>query len=201
MDTSFENNTFLIDQLTKGNEKAYVYLVTHYHKTLYVYALSLTNDHDMSEDIVQNVFIRTWEFKRKLKKSHTIKGFLYKATYNEFVNVYHRKKAVLNLEKVYIEALNGVVDEKNTEVLQKKLELVSQEIEKLPKKCKRTLLLSKKEGLTNIEIAEYLDISTKSVEAHITKAYSIIRKNVKSKIKLLLFTLFNVITGKQLEVD
>lgn len=201
MDTSFENNTFLIDQLTKGNEKAYVYLVTHYHKTLYVYALSLTNDHDMSEDIVQNVFIRTWEFRRKLKKNHTIKGFLYKATYNEFVNVYHRKKAVLNLEKVYIEALNGVVDEKNTEVLQKKLELVSQEIEKLPKKCKRTLLLSKKEGLTNIEIAEYLDISTKSVEAHITKAYSIIRKNVKSKIKLLLFTLFNVITGKQLEVD
>ena len=196
MDSTFQNNTYLIEQLIKGNEKAYIYLVNTHHKSLYVYALSLTNDHDMSEDIVQNVFIRTWEFRRKLKKNYTIKGFLYKSTYNEFVNVYHRKKALVNLEKIYVEAMNETIDEQNAELVEKKIALVSEEIEKLPKKCKRTLLLSKKEGLTNIEIAEHLDISIKSVEAHITKAYSIIKKNLKSKMKVMLFMIYNWFSGK-----
>ena len=105
--TSFQNNTFLIDQLTKGNEKAYVsILLTHHHKSLYVYALSLTNDHDMSEDIVQNVFIRTWEFRRKLKKNHTIKGFLIQSNLQRICQRLPSKKGrMVNLEKVYVEAM------------------------------------------------------------------------------------------------
>jgi DNA-directed RNA polymerase specialized sigma24 family protein len=34
---------------------------------------------------------------------------------------------------------------------------VKKEIEKLPPKCKQTFLLSKEEGLTNLEISEYLN--------------------------------------------
>mgnify|MGYP003683409753 FL=1 len=49
------------------------------------------------------------------------------------------------------------------------MKLVKNEIENLPPKCKQTFLLSKQEGLTNIEIAEYLNVSIKSVEAHIKK--------------------------------
>ena len=197
MDSPFQNNTFLIEQLIEGNEKAYIHLVKFHHKALYVYALSLTNDPDMSEDIVQNVFIRTWEFRKKLKKEYTLKGFLYKSTYNEFINLYHRKKSLMNLEKIYVEALNETIDDKNTDLLNKKIKLVSEEIENLPKKCKQTFLLSKKEGLTNIEIAEYLNISIKTVEAHITKSYSILRKSVQSKLKLFLFVMFKLMNIKQ----
>ena len=69
---------------------------------------------------------------------------------------------------------------------------MKQEIENLPPKCKQTFLLSKKDGLTNIEIAEYLNVSVKSVEAHITKAYSIIRKKVGDKMNGVLFLLFGI---------
>jgi len=51
-------------------------------------------------------------------------------------------------------------------------------IEQLPPKCKETLLLSKKEGLTNIEIAEYLDVSIKTVEGQISKAFKILREKL-----------------------
>lgn len=197
MDSKFQNNTFLIEQLIEGNEKAYIHLVKSQHKALFTYALSLTNDSDMSEDIVQNVFIRTWEFRKNLKKEYSIKGFLYKSTYNEFINLYHRNKSLMNLEKIYVEALNETVDEKNTDLLNKKIKLVSEEIENLPKKCKQTFLLSKKEGLTNIEIAEYLNISIKTVEAHITKSYTILRKSIKSKMKLFLFLMFKMLNLKQ----
>ncbi len=186
MDTSFQDNSILIKQLIKGNEKAYIYLVKSYHKTLFVYALSLTNDHDMSEDIVQNVFIRTWEFRKRLKTDYSIKGFLYKSIYNEFINLYHRNQSIMVLEKIYIEALNETIDDKNSDSLKKKIALITEEIENLPTKCKQTFLLSKKEGLSNIEISEYLNVSIKSVEAHITKAYSILRKKVNNKIRVIL---------------
>ena len=42
--------------------------------------------------------------------------------------------------------------------------------------------LKKKHGLTNQEIAEYNKISLKAVEAHITKAFKLLR-NMVEKIK------------------
>jgi RNA polymerase sigma-70 factor (ECF subfamily) len=55
-------------------------------------------------------------------------------------------------------------------------------------------LLSKQDGLTNIEIAEFLNVSIKSVEAHITKAFSILRKTVGEKVNTVLFLLFGMKT-------
>lgn len=184
MNKTFQNNITLIEQLIIGNEGAYVFLVESYHKKLFVYAFSLTNDHDLSQDIVQNVFLKTWEFRKKLKTNYSIKGFLYKSVYNEFINLYHRNQSITALEKVYVEALNEIIDDTNAILLEEKINLVTNEIENLPPKCKQTFLLSKREGLTNIEIAKYLNVSIKSVEGHIGKAYSIIRKKAK---KVFLF--------------
>ncbi|WP_062062595.1 RNA polymerase sigma factor [Aquimarina longa] len=188
--TSFSDNTILVSNLIKGNEDAYVFLVNTYHKKIYVYALSLTNDKDMAQDIVQNVFIKTWVFREKLKTDFSIQSFLYKTAYNEFINQYHKKQSVSILEKTYAETLQEVIENTDESVLVKKITLINKEIEKLPVKCKQVFLLSRKEGLTNIEIAEYLSISVKSVEAHITKAFSTIRKELKEKISQILFLFF-----------
>jgi RNA polymerase sigma-70 factor (ECF subfamily) len=61
--------------------------------------------------------------------------------------------------------------------------MIHNEIENLPNKCKQVFLLSKQEGLTNLEISEYLHVSIKSVENHITNAYNIIRGNLKGDEK------------------
>ena len=53
--------------------------------------------------------------------------------------------------------------------------------DELPEKCKQIFKLSKKEGLTNIEIADYLQISIKTVEAQISIAFSKIRKDLLNK--------------------
>ena len=192
MTVNFQDNNILIEQLIIGNEKAFSFLVKNYHKKLFVYATSLTHDQHMAEDIVQEVFLRTWEFRKKLNKGYSINGFLYKSVYNEFINLYHRKQAIMSLEKTYIATLNEVIEETSQIELEKKITIILKEIENLPKKCKKVFLLSKKDGLTNIEIAEYLNISIKSVEAHITKAYSIIRTKINNKIKSFLLLVFGI---------
>ncbi len=196
MNLDFSDTLILIQGLKNGDTKAYNYLVDCYHQRLCAYAYGLTNDSNLAKDIVQNVFIRVWSKRLNLKDEFSLNNYLYKSVYNEFIDQFRKKKSVMALEKEYIDALNTVVEEEDKS-LEKLINLVKKEIECLPPKCKRTFILSKKEGLTNIEISDYLNVSVKSVEAHITKAFSILRKSVGDKVNGILFLLFGTKTYRE----
>lgn len=187
---NYNDNIILIESLKNGDQKAYTYLIDTYHHKLCVYANSLVKNIYSAEDIVQNVFIKVWEQRTRLKSDHAIKSFLYKLVYNEFIDLYRKNQSLFSLEKSYHEALNTLVLEDDSESFQRVLNVVNKEIQNLPPKCKEVFILSKKEGLTNIEIAEHLDVSIKTVEAQITKAFSILRFSLTEKIKNVLFLLF-----------
>jgi len=186
----FQDNAILIFALKEGKENAYMFLLDEYHSRLHAYALSLVNDFAMAQDIVQSVFLKTWQFRTKLDAKFSIQSFLYKSVYNEFVNTYQKNQSMMVLQRKYTESLNEVVEHTDSEDLKKMIETVMNEIPNLPKKCQKVFVLSKTEGLTNIEIAEYLNISIKTVEAQITKAFSILRKKLGHKMKTVIFLLF-----------
>ncbi|MFH6998870.1 RNA polymerase sigma factor [Flavobacterium sp. FlaQc-57] len=188
----YNDNDILIESLKNGDEKAYTYLIDTYHHKLCVYANSLVKNVYSAEDIVQNVFIKVWEQRTRLKTNHAIKSFLYKLVYNEFIDLYRKNQSLFSLEKSYYDALNSIVLEDDSESFQRVINVVNKEIQNLPPKCKEVFILSKKEGLTNIEIAEHLDVSIKAVEAQITKAFSILRSSLDEKIKSFLFLLLGI---------
>lgn len=186
----YSDNIQLIHALKTGNPKAYTFLVNTYHHKLCIYAYSFTHDHNLAEDIVQNVFMCIWNKRENLKEDFALIGFLYKSVYNEFIDQYRSQKSVYPLEKKYIDALNDIVENEDEHSLDRVIKLVKREIQNLPPKCKEIFLLSKEEGLTNIEIAEYKNVSIKSVEAHITKAYSILRNSLGQSANIYLFLSF-----------
>ncbi|WP_291865538.1 sigma-70 family RNA polymerase sigma factor [Maribacter sp.] len=188
---NFNHNSTLIKSLKKGDEKAYTFLLQKYHRGLQAYALTLVNDQALAKDIVQNVFLKTWEFRKKLNDKFSVKNFLYKSVYNEFINTYKRNKSSQLLQLKYYNALTEVVEELDEKKVEKMINTVTCEIENLPPKCKQIFYLSKKEGLTNVEISAYLSISTKTVEAQITKAFRILRSKLENKMEIILFYLYN----------
>ena len=192
MKVVYKNDIDLIKSLKKGDEFGYTHLVKTYHHKLCVYAVSLTNNDDSAEDIVQNVFMSIWRNRGKLKEEFVLKSYLYKSVYNEFIDQYRKQKTVVTLEKKYIDALTYIVEEEDEKSLERLMKIVKKEIENLPPKCKQIFLLSKEEGLTNIEIAEHLNVSLKSVEAHITKAFKILRSTLSHKVEGVLFLLFGI---------
>ncbi|NMH24239.1 RNA polymerase sigma factor [Flavobacterium solisilvae] len=186
----YNDNEILIECLKGDDKNAFTYLIDSYHNRLCVYANSLVKNIYNAEDIVQNVFLRTWEQRSQLKSNHSIKSFLYKSVYNEFIDQYRKNQYLISLEKSYFDALNEVVSEDNSETINEVITVVKKEIQNLPPRCKEVFILSKQEGLTNIEIAEYLNVSIKTVEAQITKAFSILRLTMAEKVKGFLFLLF-----------
>ena len=82
-------------------------------------------------------------------------------------------------EKEYFEGLNNIVNDQDENKTKKLLKILNNEIENLPPKCKETFLLCKNDGLTYIEVADYLNISVKTVEAHMNKAFYELRRKIK----------------------
>lgn len=190
MQKLFSNQKKLIKHLKKGNSLAYSYLVDLYYKELCNYATSLARDDFKSEDIVQNVIVRMWQQREKLNTNILIKNYLYKSVYNEFIDQYRKDLSISVLEKKYIEVLDSFIEVKEENETKRLITLVEKEIEQLPNKCKETFLLSKKNGLTYREIADYQNVSVNTVEKQMVKAFSILRKKLKDKMTSLLFILF-----------
>ena len=185
-----DDNALLIKRLQKGDEMAYANLVDQYSRRLFGYALTLTNDHALSEDILQNVFLKTWAKRKKLNVHTSLQNFLFKSVYNEFINAYKKNRSTMILEHKYFESLEKAVhihDDQSFEVI---IAQITKEIQNLPPKCQQIFVLSKKEGLTNIEISEYLNVSIKTVEAQITKAFGILRKKLGNRYDLITFLIF-----------
>ena len=177
----YNDKTILLGQLKEGEESAYAFLVESYSQRLFSYAYTLTNDQALAQDVLQNVFLKTWENRKKLNITISLQNYLFKSVHNEFLNQYRKHKSTMALEKKYFETLLKVTEIYDDTSFIKIIELVKKEIQKLPPKCKEVFMLSREEGLTNIEISAHLNISVKTVEAQITKAFSVLRKRMNTK--------------------
>ncbi|MFD2826626.1 RNA polymerase sigma factor [Leeuwenhoekiella polynyae] len=182
------NNTWVI-ALKKGDKNAHAFLIEKYSPSLMGYVFSLTNDKASAKDILQNVFMKIWEKRERLAINTSLKSYLFKSAYNEFINHYKKESAIIKLEKKYHESLERVAKESDDESLEKIMSEIFNEIERLSPKCKEVFLLSRKDGLTNKEIAQYLNISVKTVEAQISKAFKTLRKKLEVKLYMMLFLL------------
>lgn len=164
--------------LKSGDESAFTELINKFNRRLFAYAVSLSGDYSLAKDIVQDVFLKTYEFRKRLNPEFSIEGFLYRSVYNQFINVYHKNKSLLKVHDEYVRFLNQIIDESKDSEFDKLIKIVNESINNLPKRCKEIFVLSKKEGYTNLEISEILNISIKTVEAQITIAFKSIRLQV-----------------------
>ena len=174
------HNKQLYKDLQENDPLAWRQIINLYSDILYAYAMSLSSDHDVASDIVQQVFISLFESKDRLDPQYSLKSFLYRSTYNLFVDNYRKKKSMSILHEQYYHMLEQFVTNTDEEDFLKKVNILNDLIETLPLKTKEVFTLSKHNGLTNLEISEILDISVKTVEGHITRAFKLLRKMANS---------------------
>ena len=67
--------------------------------------------------------------------------------------------------------------------------LIDETLESLPEKTRTIFIMSRYENKSHKEIAEHLDLSTKSIEFHISKALGVLRKRLKDYLPFFLIFL------------
>ncbi|WP_163718620.1 RNA polymerase sigma-70 factor [Mangrovibacterium lignilyticum] len=163
----------LLLELKDGNSKAFDVIFRRYHDNLCRLSYSFIHDANMSQNLVQNVFIKLWERRFIIGKIGNLGGYLTVMTKNQIADyVSDHKKHHLNAE------LNISIADHSTEneILGKDFEeRLVVALAKLPPRCKQAFELSRFENMSNKEIARAMNISVKGVEALIGRSLKFLR--------------------------
>ena len=175
----FSNIDNLKRELEKGNTKAFSYLIEKYHHPLSAYIFSLCKSTELTKDIVQNTFVSFWRKRENISSIESLQSFLYKSAYHHFVNAWRKESKEMEIKKIHAASINSYAMSKDSmDLISEKANKIMTAAENLPSRCKEVFFLSKKEGLTNQEIAEFLNLSVRTVETQISKAYKILRREL-----------------------
>jgi len=179
----------LVRSLKNGDIIAFEKLFFKYSKKLLYFSKGYLESEEDAKGMVQEVFLKIWENRENLNEHKSFNAYLYTITFN-FVKMYYRRKSREdNKIKHYYEDQNETIYEMESEIDYNNLsEIINQAIEQLPEKRKQIFRMSRKEGLSNAEIAIKLGISKKTVENQITQAIKTLRKMIQDKpLSIILF--------------
>ncbi|MFV0540235.1 MAG: RNA polymerase sigma factor [Aestuariibaculum sp.] len=177
----------LIELIVKGDTNAFDLLFKKYYKSLVRYIHAFTNDIQISEDIVQQIFVNLWMNREDLNITKSVKGYLYLIAYNSYLNQYKKVKRRQGLlENFKAEVLTEYATE-DQETLTDRVNRLMLLIETLPPNCREILRLNKFRGLKYSEIAKMMNISQKTVESQMRIAFKKIRKAFENDQFILFF--------------
>jgi RNA polymerase sigma-70 factor (family 1) len=182
----------LLEQLRLDDRKAFEILYHKYSSKLFYAAYNLFRDKDVCEDLVQELFIELWT-KRSQLNIASLEGYLKVAIRNKVLYYIRSQKASVDLSVIETLVEKYSADSK---LFQDDItHLLEDGVAQLPEKCRQIFTLSRKEYLTNKEIASRLNISIKTVENQITIALRYLRTGLTdylpSVVALLLLHIYN----------
>lgn len=166
----------LVKALSKGNLRAFEKLFERYHGPLYYHVLRFAKSERLAEDVVQDVFVKVWENREKLKSGFSFKAYLFSIGKNHIINILKRAAREIHWEQ---ETLAGTLFHNGTEeeiILADYEALTFRAIAQLPPKRKMIFTMCRYEGKKYDEVAQSLNISKKTVQDHIFKAEKSIQK-------------------------
>lgn len=168
----------LIDSLRSNDKKALGLIYDAYWKPLFLSSYNLLKDKELCEEIIQDVFIDLWNNRKKIEIKVSLKSYLYACTrYKVFAQF---KKQKITSVELYenIEKRCQYSTPETKLIYQELVAQIDGVVKTLPKKCQRVYRLSRNKQLSHNEIANQLNISTKTVENHITLALRILRREL-----------------------
>jgi len=173
-------------------EQAFEKLFKSNYKRFVSVSYAYTKQRELAEEVVQDVFVDFWKRIQNEKNILNHEAYLRKAIVYRSLDVIKKEKKYTEKEDVHI--LENVLStsELNVEsqiIDNERVEYLQKQIDSLPDKTRQIFMLSRFEKMSYQEIAEHTDTKQKTVEYHIMKALSILRKALFSGI-LALFHIF-----------
>jgi len=164
----------LFNKIKEGNFDSFKLLFEQYYNRLCNYASHYFQDDFTDEDVVQEVFTKIWEDRRKIRISGSVKSYLYTSVKNTCLNKIKSESIRLGHTSTYHKNANAIVEA--DEIEQEEFRnYLSQCIEKLPPRCKDVFIQSRFNETKQEKIALDMEISIKTVKAQIGKALKFIR--------------------------
>jgi len=148
-----------------GNRKFFNQLFLDYYVNLCRFSYTYLKDNDISEEIVQEVFINLWEQRDSIDINTSIRSFLYTSVKNRSLNHIRNQKTRIRHEDEFAREQASKVGHIINFCEQEELNhIIDKAIAELPEQCRTIFEMSRNQNLTYKEIAQHLNIMPKTVE-------------------------------------
>lgn len=183
-------DTDILFRLKQGDEKAFEAVYWKYSSWVYNFIHSLLYDKSLAEDLTQTVFLKIWEKRAIIDPELGFDSYLfaiarnlvYKETENRLLS--EQFHVALNDHSVATDSLT----EENIDA-ESLREYIDTLIEQLPSARKEIFQLSRRQHLSNKEIASRLSISEKTVETQLYRALRFIKQKLSEDTNLVVLIL------------
>lgn len=186
-------NNFLIDTLEnsddqslinlwqQGNEVAFDILYKRYVLLLVGVITQKTGCKEIAKELSQDVFLAVYLQKNNLQNIQNFKAYLLGIAKNKLFNYFRHQLVKQKYQQNLLNRIEPMADDVK-EILENKqlLQIIDQQVEQLPRKCREVFKLSRQENLSYKAIAQRLKISENTVDQHIQKALRTIRLAIKN---------------------
>ncbi len=159
-------------QVKEGDLDKLGLLFERYKKMLFAFFYRINRDKDLSEDLVQNVFMRVLKYKHAFKGSGEFKTWLFHIARNVSHDHFRQNKKLGHKDDImdWDERLTAQKEEEEVKLRDEQLQLLNTAIEKLSEEKRELISMSKLKGMKYKEIGEILDCSEGAVKVKVFRA-------------------------------
>lgn len=192
MNHYFEKDLLL--KLRDGSSEAFEELFHKYGGKLYNFILKLSSGNTyLAEEMVQRTFIKVWETHSSLNPEKSFISYLCTIAKNMLMNEYEHQTVEFIYREYVLAHLSANDYSTEKEVNRNMLEeYIDKLTEKLPPARRQIFIMSRKEMLSNKEIAKKLQITESTIQTQLSKALAFMKDQLSKYYDHILFILFCV---------
>lgn len=185
MTHNFSNSkNSLLLKIAEGNERAFGQLFKTYDNQLNGYIMSITKSEPLTQEMVQDVFLKIWINRSCLTQINSFKSYLFVIARNHAFDCLKRINREKRREKEWV---NIIMKEASNEHEESPAKLFDEKIDEvvrlLPSQQKKVYSL-KRGGMKQVEIAQELNISVETVKKHMSLAMRFLKNQLRANVPI-----------------
>lgn len=186
-DHSFDRSQMSDEELweayLEGQKKALGRLFLRYYNRLYRYGINLVRDGSTVEDSIQELFLKLWIKRKKINKADSVEFYLLYSLRRILLRQLEQSDSIHRRNREYMKdvspSLQSVEDRIIFgEVENERYQLFLKAQENLTDRQKEIFYLRMGHGMTNAEIAEFLELSIQRVKNCMYESVKILRESI-----------------------
>lgn len=172
----------LLEAIRFDDEKAFAELFKRYWRKVHAMAYARVRSEEVTEEIVQELFISLWD-KRATHAIEHLPSYLFQAVKFKALNYLESRivrEKYWNYYQKFVPQKANVTD--HAVQYQDLMAAIEKGLTELPEKSRKVFKLHRLEGRSVPEIANFLNLSEKAIQYHLTQSLKRLRVHLKNYI-------------------
>lgn len=187
--TNAANN--LLQEVAEGNEAAFKALFQEWYPRLSGYMYRITESRELTEDIVQDVFMKIWMSRESLENVQNFKNYLFVIGRNRALNELRAIAARARKESELHKSEQLYHSDQDTAYYKT---LVDEAVDKLPARQREVWLLVRQQRLSYEAAAQELQLSKDTIKTHLRVASQFITQFLTDKVNIMIAVIIELET-------